>query len=325
MSARNIILLLVAIMVAGATAYFARGLMTRPPQQVVVQAPAPPPPSSGAILIAAADLPAGTLLLEEHLKWQPWPENSMNPNFIKQADAKLENYVGAVVRRGINNGQPIMPSQIVKPGDRGFLAAVLKPGMRAVSVGVGDVSGISHLILPGDRIDLLLTQTVLSDGGGETASGERRAAETVLENIRVLAVDTTLDDLNNKAIDGKTITIEVTPKQAEMITVAVELGRIAFSMRGLENNGFDRAIVSSGNDTQDTATSDASDATGPADTSATTSIVVGGPEDFGDELDRPWRGEGYTLDSEVSRLIAPFSGTKVHVFHGNQAEELTFK
>lgn len=324
MSARNLILLLVAILVAGATAYFARGLMTRPPQQVMVQAPALPP-STGAILVAAADLPAGTLLLEEHLKWQPWPENSMNPNYIAQADSKIETYIGAVVRRGITTGQPVMPSQIVMPGERGFLAAVLKPGMRAVSVGVSDTSGIAHLILPGDRVDLLLTQTLVMDTSGDEATGDRKAAETVLENIRILAVDSSLDDLNNKSIDGKTITIEVSPKQAEMITVAVELGRIAFSMRGLENNGFDRAIVATTDGEPAPEAAGSTNPAGLAETSAATSIVVGGPEDFGEELDRPWRGEGYTLDSEVSRLIAPFSGTKVHVFHGNQAEELTFR
>lgn len=330
MSARNLILLFVALLVAGSTAYFARGLMTRPAQQVIVQAPAPPPPSSSAILVAAGDLPAGTLLLEEHLKWQPWPENSMGPNYIKQTDAKVQDFIGSVVRRGITTGQPIMPSLIVKPGDRGFLAAVLKAGMRAVSVGVTDVAGISHLIMPGDRVDLLLTQTIIPiDGTEESGNQDRKAAETVLENIRILAVDTVLDDVKNQPIDGKTVTIEVTPKQAEMITIAVEMGRIAFSLRGLENNGFDRSIVATSasgpaDDTADTA----ADGTAAADTAeGSTNIVVGGPEDLDDELDKPWRGESYTLDSEVSRLIIPLSGTghKVSVFHGTQAETLTFK
>ena len=333
MSARNLILLFVALLVAGSTAYFARGLMTRPAQQVVVQAPAPPPPSSSAILVAAGDLPAGTLLLEEHLKWQPWPENSMGPNYIKQTDADIKTYVGAVVRRGINAGQPIMPSLIVKPGDRGFLAAVLKPGMRAVSVGVTDVAGISHLIMPGDRVDLLLTQTIVPvSGTEESGNQDRKAAETVLENIRILAVDTVLDDVKEQSIDGKTVTIEVTPKQAEMITIAVEIGRIAFSLRGLENNGFDRSIVatSATMPTDDMAASTDATAgdTAAADTTdGATNVVVGGPEDLGEEMDKPWRGESYTLDSEVSRLIVPLNGNghKVLVFHGTQAEQLTFK
>lgn len=333
MSARNLILLFVALLVAGSTAYFARGLMTRPAPQVVVQAPAPPPPSSSAVLVAAGDLPAGTLLLEEHLKWQPWPENSMGPNYIKQTEAKVEDYIGAVVRRGITTGQPIMPSLIVKPGDRGFLAAVLKAGMRAVSVGVTDTAGISHLIMPGDRVDLLLTQTLVPiDTGEEVTDQDRKAAETVLENIRILAVDTVLDDVKNQPIDGKTVTIEVTPKQAEMITIAVELGRIAFSLRGLENNGFDRSIVAT-TATMPADTAAAADgATAAVDAAAdsadgSTNIVVGGPEDLDDELDKPWRGESYTLDSEVSRLIVPLGGTghKVYVYHGTQAETLTFK
>ncbi len=338
MSARNLILIFVALLVAGSTAYFARGLMSRPPQQVIVQAPAPPPPSSSTILVAAGDLPAGTLLLEEHLKWQPWPENSISPNYIKQTEAKVQDFVGAVVRRGIIAGQPIMSTMIVKPGERGFLAAVLKPGMRAVSVAVTDVAGIAHLIVPGDRVDLLLTQTIIPvDAAEASANRDRKAAETVLENIRILAVDTVLDDVKEQAIDGKTVTIEVTPKQAEMITIAVELGRIAFSLRGLENNGFDRSIVatSATMPTDDMAAgTDATAGTGPTadDTAAETTdgganVVVGGPEDLGEEMDKPWRGESYTLDSEVSRLIVPFNGNghKVSVFHGTQAEQLTFR
>jgi pilus assembly protein CpaB len=336
MSARNLILLIVALLVAGSTAYFARGLMTRPAPQVVVQAPAPPPPSSSAVLVAAADLPAGTLLLEEHLKWQPWPENSMGPDYIMQTEANIKDYVGAVVRRGINAGQPIMPSLIVKPGDRGFLAAVLKPGMRAVSVAVGDVSGIAHLIQPGDRVDLLLTETIVPVDGTETSGNQdRKAAETVLENIRILAVETVLDDVKKQPIDGKTVTIEVTPKQAEMITIAVEIGRIAFSLRGLENHGFDRSIVATstpmpagatGADDTDMA-ADAPAGAAADTTDGATNIVVGGPEDLGEEMDKPWRGESYTLDSEVSRLIVPLSGRghPVSVFHGTQAETLMFK
>jgi len=330
MSARNLILLFVALLVAGTTAYLARGLMTKPAPQVVVQAPAPPPPSSSAILVAAGDLPAGTLLLEEHLKWQPWPENSMNPNYIKQTDQDIKSFVGAVVRRGITAGQPIMPAMIVKPGERGFLAAVLKPGMRAVSVGVTDVAGISHLILPGDRVDLLLTQTLVAEPSDEESGNkDRKGAETVLENIRILAVDTVLNDVKNEPIDGKTVTIEVTPKQAEMITIAVEIGRIAFSLRGLENNGFDRSIVATSAPVPgDAATdADAGPAAETADGDAATNVVVGGPEDLGEELEKPWRGESYTLDSEVSRLIVPLTGNghKVAVYHGTSAETLTFK
>lgn len=326
MSARNLILLFVALLVAGTTAFLARGLLTRPAPQVVVQAPAPPPPSATAVLVAAADLPAGTLLLEEHFKWQPWPENSMGPGYIKQTEANVKEFVGAVVRRGITAGQPILPPMIVKPGERGFLAAVLKPGMRAVSVSISDVAGISHLILPGDRVDLLLTQTLLAEVTGEEGGQERKGAETVLENIRILAVDTVLNDVKNEPIDGKTVTIEVTPKQAEMITIAVEIGRIAFSMRGLENNGFDRSIIATSSPTADPqAAADA--ATAPADADGTTNVVVAGPDDLSEELEKPWRGESYTLDSEVSRLIVPLagSGQKVSVYHGTTAEYLTFK
>jgi pilus assembly protein CpaB len=139
--------------------------------------------------------------------------------------------VGAVVRGFIAAGEPVADGAVVKPGDRGFLAAVLDPGMRAVSVPVNPISGNAGLIFPGDRVDLILTQALNADDGST-----RRVSETVLENIRIIAMGADLSDATEpgKANDrAKTATFEVTPQQAESVALLTELGKLSLSLRSL--------------------------------------------------------------------------------------------
>ena len=145
--------------------------------------------------------------------------------------------VGAVVRSRIAVGEPVTDGAVVKPGDRGFLAAVLNPGMRAVSVPITPTSANSGLIFPGDRVDLILTQTLIP-GDGE--GGTRRVSETVLKNLRIIAmgVETGDDAEAGKANErAKTATLEVTPGQAETVALLTELGKLSLSLRSLAADG----------------------------------------------------------------------------------------
>jgi pilus assembly protein CpaB len=138
-----------------------------------------------------------------------------------------------VVRRRIAAGEPITDGLVVKPGDRGFLAAVLEPGMRAVSVPINAISSHSGLIFPGDRIDLILTQALSTNEGEDSV---RRVSETVLQDIRIIAMgaDTNDDPAEGKANQkAKTATFEVTPAQAEQVTLLTELGKLSLSLRSL--------------------------------------------------------------------------------------------
>src|SRR6185436_11825363 len=101
------------------------------PQQVQA-----PPKAVTKVLVAKANLPAGLLLKEEHLRWQSWPDDTLDEAYIPEEGSDITKYYGAVVKRGVAAGQPITEAQVARPGDRGFLAAVLKPGMRAISVGI---------------------------------------------------------------------------------------------------------------------------------------------------------------------------------------------
>ncbi len=292
MSARALVFVVIALVMAGATAMIARNWLSSERAEQTAQATPAPQQITKNVLVATTDLPAGSFVKAEHVRWQPWPEDALNNSYLIEGVAKPEDVVGAVVRRGIVAGEPVTTGRIVRPGDRGFLAAVLQPGMRAVSVAVNATSGIAGLVFPGDRVDIILTQTI------PTGGDPRMASETVLENVRVLAIDQVLSDQAGEPTLGKNTTIEVTPKQAEVVAVVSDMGRLSLSLRSL-------ARPASGEDALD-----------PAETV--------------DNLPEPWRGETYTWDTDASLVLAGRrtprgggGGHKVLVFQGGKAESVS--
>jgi pilus assembly protein CpaB len=202
-------------------------------------------PPKGMLLVAAQPLRTGTLLRAEDIKWGDWndavPAGAVaRPSLQGQpvppdADSQALNSVyGAVVKQRVDPGTPIVASMIVKPGDRGFLAAVLAPGYRAVSIGVNPVSGASGLIFPGDHVDLILTQDFQK---GDEPISRRSVSETIVTNVRVLAIDQRLQeaspDPKAQIAIPRTVTVEVLPKQAEMVNVAVQLGSLSLTLRSV--------------------------------------------------------------------------------------------
>ena len=233
MGPRRIIILLLALIVAGVTAIYARTWVNNQQRPVTVIAAPQPKADVTEVLVAEIDIPAGRFIKAQNLRWQAWPNDEVPDNYlVKGSGADKKAVVGSVVRRGLVAGQPITDATVVKPGDRGFLAAVLSPGQRAVSVPINATSGNAGLIFPGDRVDLILTQTL------EAADGDvaRRVSETVLSDIRVIAMGVEISD---QAKDGKnhekarTATIEVTPRQAESVALVTELGKLSLSLRSL--------------------------------------------------------------------------------------------
>ena len=231
MSPRRILFLLIALVASGSTVMVGRMWLQAERTTKVAEAPAPAKPAL-AVLVAKGNLPAGSFIRPENLRWQPWPESGLAPSYVVEGRRRIEDYVGAVVRVGLSDGEPITDIRVVRPGDRGFLAAVLTPGTRAVTVNVTPSTGLAGLVFPGDRIDLVGTFRVPE----ETKSGggmNRFASETVLSNVRVLAVDQRVDDQNKEIVVAKTATLEVTPKQAEVIALVAELGKFSLSLRSL--------------------------------------------------------------------------------------------
>ena len=249
MDSRKLFLLVGALLVAAVTAFFARSLIVgSSAPQAEAMAPAAAPVVDGPeVLVATRSLPVGTILDATALKFQPWPKELVDgAYFLKQA-TDLKALQGTVVRNAITAGQPVTQGALVKPGDRGFLAAALGPGMRAVTVPVSAQASVAGFVFPGDRIDLVLTQEVAGGGDGPPL----KVSETIIRNLRVLATDQRTD--NAVGEDGKTqvstfstVTLEATPKIAEQVAVAQEIGKLSLSLRSIADNSaeLEEAIAS---------------------------------------------------------------------------------
>jgi pilus assembly protein CpaB len=227
----RLVLLLFALLSGGAAAWLVIAHGRPPPAVAVVQAtpvaPAPPMPD---VLVASSELRSGQPLGKENMRWQPWPENAVNPVYITrsvQPDA-LETLSGALVRSRMSIGEPIREENLA-PRNAGFLAAILPSGKRALAVRISAENTAGGFILPNDRVDVLHTE------------GEHLASRTILRNIPVLAIDQIVDerkkDEKGKAtVIGKTATLELDPVQAELLTAAQAKGTLSLSLRSAADN-----------------------------------------------------------------------------------------
>ena len=246
---------------------------------------APPPVKKTYVLVADKNLPTGTLIKENLLTWQAWPDAKLHQSYLIKDKHDLKELVGSVVRWAISAGEPVSTGRLVKPGTRGFLAAVLRPGYRAVSLRINATSSISGLVFPGDRVDVILTHTVKA----------KRVSETVLTNVRILAIDQQTNDQAQAPKVGKHATFEVTPKQAEMFSVLTDMGKLSLSLRSLAKDQAELERI------------------------ATSGEPLAEPETE--------KGKTHTWSSEVSRLLERRrveNQTVVQVIRGGITTELRF-
>ncbi len=237
MRARTLILVFLAIILAGGTALLARNFLARERETIVQeQAPLKVQTPAKSVLVAKSDLKRGQILRPEDAVWQVWPEGGLDRNYIVLGGPPVpartpESFAGYVARNPITSGEPITDARVIAPGNRGFLAAVLRPGMRALSVPVTITSGIAGFIFPGDQVDLMLTYSVPAAVLG--AGFEHKAVETVMRNVRVVAIDQRLESKPGEAVPAHTATFEVTPKQSEIIALASKIGEMFLTLRSL--------------------------------------------------------------------------------------------
>ncbi|RIV83219.1 Flp pilus assembly protein CpaB [Aurantiacibacter xanthus] len=245
MDKKKLVLLVAALVVAVGTALAARSMFAgaAAPQAAAVTVE----PQGPKVLVAKRSLPVGTIITADAVGYQQWPKELMQDAYFIDGEVNMESLLGTVVRNTITAGEPVTQGALVAPGDRGFLAAALGPGMRAVSVPVSARTGVSGFVFPGDRVDLVLTQSVAGDNEG----GALNTSETVLFNLRVLATDQDTESVTNE--DGKTVvrqfravTLEVTPRIAEKIAVAQTIGTLSLSLRSIADNQseLERALAS---------------------------------------------------------------------------------
>ncbi len=230
MKAARIVVLGVALAAGGIAAFLVGGHRQPEPSKA---APAPTL-ETVEILVAKANLSRGQVITENDIGWQIWPKAAANSSFILKTDRPdaIKQFVGAIVRESVASGEPVRDPAVVFAKGSGFLAAILPHGMRAVSTDISAESAAGGFILPDDHVDVVLTRR---DRTAEKLTGvEKFISETILRNVRVLAIDQQVQEKNGqKVVVGRTATLELTPLQAETLAVAHQQGTISLALRSI--------------------------------------------------------------------------------------------
>lgn len=232
MAASRLIILGVAVAAAGGAGYVAKNMMVPPPPKVIVEpGPKAPAVETMDVLVLNGDVPMGGTVGEQ-LDWQSWPSDGVNENFITKASdpEALEKYKGSVARVAMYSGEPLRKSKLIGQG-QSFMSSILPTGFRAVATQVSADTSAGGFILPNDYVDVIMTRR--SDAATTTGGF---VTETILKNIRVLAIDQAIqeDEEGRRVKVGETATLELTPQQAEIITVAQQMAdRLTLSLRAI--------------------------------------------------------------------------------------------
>ncbi|HZG32379.1 MAG TPA: Flp pilus assembly protein CpaB [Sphingopyxis sp.] len=249
MDTRKIMLIVGALVIAIGAAFGVNQMM-RGASTPEARAAAAPNANGPMILVATRQLPLGTIIGPDSFRFQPWPKELVEKAYFLKDKTDANSLVGTVVRYPITAGQPLTQGALVHPDDRGFLAAALGPGMRAVTVKVSQEQGVAGFVFPGDRVDVVLSQEIRIRAGSSYPDDQLFTAETIVRNVRVLATDQRYDAEDET---GKTpvrtfgsVTLEATPEIAEKIAVAQNMGRLSLALRPLAESAgdLDAAIAS---------------------------------------------------------------------------------
>ena len=244
MSPMRIIILLVAAIAAAGAAFLVRNMSPEPapaapvtpteqaPVQIteVIEVPQTP------VLVLTRDVPVGTLLMPTDFEWREWPDATLNMNYYTQDifPTAIDDLANSVVRTAMVENEPLLPSKIVQKGDTGYMAALLTPGMRAVSVEISVDNASGGFILPGDRVDVMVTYDLTFTEGGEEVT--RPTTTTLMENVRILAIDQIFSDASaGQFAIGSTATVELYPDQARLLVLAERLGKVTMALRSLQD------------------------------------------------------------------------------------------
>jgi len=191
------------------------------------------------VLVAKVPLRIGLVLKQDqHFEWRPWPKDGLDPSYVVESSGMDLQFVGAAVIREVVMGEPITSKKVIRPGEQSMLSVMLTPGMRAATVPVNVQAGVAGFVSPGDRVDLILITGVDTISPEAQPKGEieerrrsRQFGEVILTNLHVLAIDQSLQNLGTGTRVGKTVTFEVTPKQAEILAVSRTLGELYLVLR----------------------------------------------------------------------------------------------
>lgn len=244
------IMLIVGALIITIGAALGVNMMLRGASEAEAMTAAAPEMQLPQILVATRPLPAGTIIGPDSFRFQTWPEELAESSYYHKDKTDTQTLVGTVVRYPITAGQPLTQGALVQPNDRGFLAAALGAGMRAVTVSVSQEAGVAGFVFPGDRVDVILSQQIAVEEGSSYPDPQLYTAETIVRNVRVLATDQRIAAENAEGkpevLTFASVTLEATPEIAEKIAVAQNMGKISLALRPLAESAgeLDAAIAS---------------------------------------------------------------------------------
>ena len=236
MKAARLVVLTVAVAAGGVAAMLA-GRSEKPPE--VKTAPVVRIATID-VLVAKSDIGMGQTVSPGDVQWQEWPANAATGNFIRKSDRPnaIETLSGSIARYPFVGGEPIREAKLVNAKGSGFMAAILPSGMRAISTQISPETGAGGFILPNDHVDVILTRR--DQAADKAAGGDTHSSETVLTNVRVLAIDQNVQEKDGqKVVVGKTATLELTPAQTETLALSQQLGTLSLALRSIADASHD--------------------------------------------------------------------------------------
>jgi pilus assembly protein CpaB len=272
MSPVRLIILLVAAGAAVAAVFLVRSVQTPAPAVAVVQPEEAKPADVPAkqVLVTKSAIPVGKFVAADDLAWQSWPADAQMDSFIEQGKdpEALEKMVGAVARFDMVAGEPVTNSKLAHPGSAGFMSVMLTPGMRAVSVEIAAEIAAGGFIQPNDRVDVIVTRQIDSNGNGNSGGGLGIRSDQILSNIRVLAIDAQYglpptDDEGEpqsgqgEVIIGSRATLELTERDATLLNTAKKAGDIALTLRSIADMNAPQGATPAGRVYRDGVSQDA--------------------------------------------------------------------
>jgi pilus assembly protein CpaB len=228
MNTARLVILGIALVAGGAAAFLVSSDEPKQaPAAPVVQLP------TVDVLIAKADINMGSAVNAQDFQWQQWPAATTGGSYILKKDRpnSIDELSGSIARAPFTAGEPIREAKLIKANGSGYMAAILPSGMRAISTEISPETGAGGFILPNDRVDVILSRREKS---GDAKGAETTTTETILTNIRVLAIDQTVEEKNGqRVVVGKTTTLELTPRQAETLALSRQTGTLSLALRSL--------------------------------------------------------------------------------------------
>jgi pilus assembly protein CpaB len=225
----------VALAAAGLAYYIASSFMT-PPAPITVEKQV----DSTDVLVASSNIAVGQIVNEGNFRWVHWPKKAITPSYITKSNSasqKLHELAGSVARSALLEGEPITTQKLIKAGEGGVLAAILPQGMRAISTKIRAETAAGSLILPNDHVDVILIRHVRGRSGQD-----ENVSDTLFRNVRVMAIGQQIETKEGKKsadVSASTATLELTPKQAEMMALANSMGEITLSLRSVADLSSD--------------------------------------------------------------------------------------